>query len=115
MQDNQILIDGVDVSECVNLRLEANTAETSYYNACSIGLWQRWYSGLEPSCQMSCHCKNNKDCYYKKWQRKEQECEQQKAELQKYKGIEQQEKEVQKLYNKFNGNSLIKKCNPTKN
>ena len=75
MTDKQIIIDGVDVSGCVNLRLEANTAETSYYNACSIGLWQRWYSNLEPSCQMSCHCKNNKDCYYKKWQRKEQECE----------------------------------------
>ena len=72
MTDKQIIIDGVDVSGCVNLRLEANTAETSYYNACSIGLWQRWYSNLEPSCQMSCHCKNNKDCHYKKWKRKEQ-------------------------------------------
>ena len=75
MTDKQIIIDGVDVSGCVNLRLEANTSETSYYNACSIGLWQRWYSNLEPSCQMSCYCKNNKDCYYKKWLRKEQECE----------------------------------------
>lgn len=80
MIDKQIIIDGCDVSDCVNLRLEANTAETSYYNACSIGLWQRWYSNLEPSCQMSCHCKNNKDCYYKKWQRKEQECERLKKE-----------------------------------
>ena len=91
MTDKQIIIDGIDVSGCVNLRLETNTAETSYYNACSIGLWQRWYSNLEPSCQMSCHCKNNKDCYYRQLKRKEQECEELKAKCKKYGEINKQE------------------------
>lgn len=45
-------------------------------------------------------------------ERKEQECEQLKAELQKYKDNEQQEKEMQKLYNKFDGSSLIEKRSP---
>lgn len=80
-EQNSVIIDGVDVSECVNFRPDADTSEISYINACSIGLWQRWYSNLEPSCQMSCHCKNNKDCHYKKWQRKEQKCNRLKEEV----------------------------------
>ena len=59
MTHKQIIIDGVDVSGCVNFRPDADTAEASYTNACFIGLMQRWYSNLEPSCIMSCSCKDN--------------------------------------------------------
>ena len=72
MTDKQIIIDGVDVSGCINFRPDVDTAEVSYTNACSIGIWQRWYSNLEPSCIMSCSCKYNPDCYYKQLKRKEQ-------------------------------------------
>ena len=75
MTDKQIIIDGIDVSGCVNFRPDTDTSETSYINACSIGLWQRWYSNLEPSCIISCNCKDNPNCYYKQLKRKEQECE----------------------------------------
>ena len=63
--NEQIIIDGVDVNGCINYRPSVDTTQVSYINACSIGVWQRWYSNLEPSCIMSCNCKYNPDCYYK--------------------------------------------------
>lgn len=74
MTDKEIIIDGVDVSECVEFRDDVYT-DKQINNACSIGLWQRHYSGLEENCKMSCECKNNSDCYFKQLKRKEQECE----------------------------------------
>lgn len=71
-EQNSVIIDGVDVSGCENFRPDADTSEISYTNACSIGLWQRWYSNLEPSCTMSCSCKENPNCNYKQLKRKEQ-------------------------------------------
>ena len=71
MKDKQIIIDGIDVSGCENFRPDADTSEISYTNACSIGLWQRWYSNLEPSCTMSCSCKENPNCNYKQLKRLE--------------------------------------------
>ena len=74
MTDKQI-IDGVDVSGCIKFRPDVETTQVNYTNACSIGIWQRRYSNLEPSCIMSCSCKDNPNCYYKQLKRKEQECE----------------------------------------
>ena len=71
MTDKQIIIDGVDVSGCINYRPSVDTTQVSYTNACSIGIWQRWYSNLEPSCIMSCSCKDNPNCHYKQLKRKE--------------------------------------------
>ena len=75
MTDKQIKINGCDVSGCVNFRPDIDTSETSYINACSIGLWQRWYSNLEPNCTMSCNCEDNPNCYYKQFKRSEAQCE----------------------------------------
>ena len=75
MTDKQIIIDGIDVSGCINYRPDVETTQINYTNACSIGIWQRWYSNLEPNCIMSCSCKYNPNCYYKQLKAKEQECE----------------------------------------
>lgn len=72
LYEEQIIIDNIDVSGCENFRPDADTSEISYTNACSIGLWQRWYSDLEPSCTMSCRCRDNLNCHYKLYKRKEQ-------------------------------------------
>ena len=58
MTDKQIIIDGCDVSECPNFT----------------------FNKIEPNdsiciSEQSAMCINNKDCLYKKWKRKEQECE----------------------------------------
>ena len=68
-------MDNINVKGCINYRPSVDTTQVSYINACSIGVWQRWYSNLEPSCIMSCSCKDNPNCHYKNWKRKEQECE----------------------------------------
>ena len=78
MTDKEIIIDGVDVRECVEFRDDVYT-DKQINNACSIGLWQRHYRGLKENCKMSCECKNNSDCYFKQLKRKEQECEKLKA------------------------------------
>lgn len=72
MTDKQIIIDGVDVSGCEYYREDVFTNK-QLNNVCSIGLWQRHYKGLEPSCVMSCQCKQNQNCSYKQLKRKEQE------------------------------------------
>lgn len=71
MTDKPTIIDGVDVSECVNFRDDVYTNK-QINNACSIGLWQRHYSGLEENCKMSCECKNNPNCDYKRYKQAEQ-------------------------------------------
>lgn len=73
MSNKPIIIDGVDVNRCVNFRDDVYT-DKQINNACSIGLWQRYYSGLEESCKMSCECKNNTNCHFKQLGRAQQEC-----------------------------------------
>lgn len=74
MTNKEIIIDGVDVRECAYFRDDVY-ADKQIDNACSIGLWQRYYSRLEENCKMHCECKNNPNCYFKQLKRKEQECE----------------------------------------
>lgn len=67
MTDKQIIIDGVDVSEC-----EAIDTHSGW---CSF--WEE-------------NCAKNPDCIHKKYLRKKQECEElkkEKAEIKKYLGI----------------------------
>lgn len=64
MENKEIIIDGVDVSGCPNFT----------------------FNKIEPNesiciSEQSAMCVNNKDCLYKRWKRKEQECE----ELKQYK------------------------------
>ena len=98
MTDKQIIIDGVDVSGCINYRPSVDTTQVSYTNACSIGIWQRWYSNLEPNCIMSCSCKDNPNCYYKNWQRKEQECEELSSKCSQIKQTLAEIKPILELY-----------------
>lgn len=89
MTDKPIIIDGVDVSECINYRGDVFT-DKQLNSVCSIGLWQRHYTNLEPSCIMSCQCEENPNCLYKQLKRKEQECEglkKEQSEIKKYLGI----------------------------
>ena len=60
MTDKQMIIDGVDVSECIYYQYNMCTATKDNYGDCSF------------------YCKDYdmNDCYYKQLKRKEQECEQ---------------------------------------
>lgn len=58
MNNEQIIIDGIDVSGCEHFDDSGN------YNCRGC----RW-------------CKDNPNCHYKKWKRKEQECEELKDKL----------------------------------
>lgn len=85
MTDKQIIINGVDVSKCKLYRDKVSFANgMTITDVCSIWIWQRDYSGLEPSCIMKCHCSNNSNCYYKQLERKEQECERLNEERNEY-------------------------------
>ena len=98
MTDKQIIIDGVDVSGCgqiIDDYQQANRITGKYehfYNICECGCRSVEFYNL--------YCKDNPNCYYKKWQRKEQECE----ELQQYhnKCCEEFEKEKKEWLEKYN-------------
>lgn len=88
MTDEQIIIDGVDVSGCNLYRDEVSFIGGEIItDICSIWIWQRDYKGLEPSCVMKCHCFDNPNCYYKQLKRKEQECEELKKECENWESL----------------------------
>ena len=58
MTDKQIIIDGVPVQDCLFLATNKMGDD--------IGTYCRDFNGS---------CKNIQNCYFKRWQRKEQECE----------------------------------------
>ena len=60
----QVIIDGVDVSGCEYC---SRYADTTIYN-----------------CDWTGECKEHPNCHYKKWQRKEQECEELKKKCNIY-------------------------------
>ena len=61
----------IDVSKCKFYRDEVSFVHgETIKDVCSIWIWQRDYSGLEPSCIMECHCSDNHDCYYKQFKSK---------------------------------------------
>ena len=66
MTDKQIIIDGIDVSGCSYGEIEKSIFKCSCeYNVRSASMF----------------CKDNPNCYYKQYKRKEQECEELKATL----------------------------------
>lgn len=68
MTDKQIIIDGVDVSRCGHY--DANADKESYFlHDCKKEHAPCW------------SCSSMPNCLYKKWQRKEQECEELKENL----------------------------------
>ena len=60
MTDKEIIIDGVDVSEC----------EHQYYKKCKID-YEEWNNEIIRYNE----CQNNPNCHFKQLKRKEQECE----------------------------------------
>ena len=73
MRDKQRIIDGVDVSECKKYEHEIVRCNATLENMCFCG--------------GRCTDKKNADCYFKQLKRKEQECEELKAEIKKQKEI----------------------------
>lgn len=79
MTKEPIIIDGVNVSGCdciIEDYQRANNVEGRYEhikNVCELGERGAEYYNL--------FCKDNPNCHYKNWQRKEQECEKIKKEL----------------------------------
>ena len=72
MDDKQIMIDDVDVSECEffeECEIKINDSECLAYS-------RHFYEGTFYDC-----CDEHPDCYYKQLKRKEQECEQLKEVL----------------------------------
>ena len=67
--DNQIIIDGVDVSEC--LFYQSNFEED--YDVKIKHFCSNWHN--------SCESVNNSNCYFKQLARKTQECEELKKQL----------------------------------
>lgn len=65
MTDKQIIIDGVDVNECIYFKMNN---KMPMCRACNSGVG-------------SPYCEYHKDCYYKQLKRKEQECEKLKLDL----------------------------------
>ena len=59
MTNKQIIIDGIDVSGCIYFKMNN---KMPMCRACNSGLGTPY-------------CEYHKDCYYKNWKRKEQECE----------------------------------------
>ena len=68
-----IIIDGVDVSGCKKYEHEIVRCNATLKNMCFCG--------------GRCTDKKNADCYFKQLKRKEQECEELKAEVKKQKEI----------------------------
>ena len=75
MTDKQIIIDGIDISGC------------EFY-------WRR--KELCTNGILTSYCKENKDCLYKKYKRKEQECEQLRNKLNS--NIERMNEQNEKLH-----------------
>ena len=90
MTDKQIIIDGVDVSGCENYgETMVKTHNCTLYD-----------EYLRP-------CKGT-NCYYKKWQRKEQECERTKERLESF------QKDYSKLYQVIENRGYIKELDQLK-
>ena len=86
MTDKQIIIDGIDVSEC------------EFYNKV-IG--EDGYCNIDE--EHLCTCISYDNCHYKLYKCKEQECDQLKAENEKYKQALQ---EIKDYCNKYPQNSI---------
>ena len=105
MTDKQMII---DVSKCKFYRDDVSFVDgTTLTDVCSIWIWQRDYSGLEPNCIMECHCSDNPNCSYKQLKAKDESYE----ELRQYhnKCCEDNAKEVGDWLWKYN-QSLRASC-----
>ena len=93
---SKTIINGIDVSKCNIFRDDVFT-DKQLNNVCSIGLWQRDYSGLEEFCKMSCDCKSNPNCHFKQLARAKKENEELRNKLNS--NIERMNEQNEKLHN----------------
>ena len=74
----------LNVSECKFYRDEVSfIGGETLTDVCSIWIWQRAYSGLEPSCTMKCHCSDNPNCFVKQLFEERHKADKQIVELNK--------------------------------
>ena len=73
MTDKQIIIDGVDVSKCKYFDCDSKKCKAEYYV-------RHGYEIVEYD-----SCRENPNCYYKQLKRKEQECEELKEDVERWK------------------------------
>ena len=73
MDEQKIMIDNVDVSECEHVRVSTSLFKEKIYVKCSA-----FFLENEDS---YCDCTDNPNCYFKQLKRKEKECEQLKEVL----------------------------------
>ena len=102
MTDKQIIIDGVDVSECEFAVKPINDNRIKCH--CAKGLLQIAKMQEQPESIKSGLCENNPNCYYKQLKRKEQKCEELKEKI-KY--MEEYIKTVENSRNEFDKESKI--------
>ena len=75
--NKQIIIDGCDVSKC---KYFSKYQKIVRNNKCIVDIQNACVEEIKTK-----PCSQKHNCYFKDWQRKEQECEQQKAELELFK------------------------------
>ena len=89
----------LNVSECKFYRDEVSfIGGETVTNVCSVWIWQRDYSGLEPSCTMKCHCSDNPNCFIKQLFEERHKADKQIVELNKTIKAKDQECKNLKLY-----------------
>lgn len=77
MTDKQIIIDDIDVKQCKYFNSYQKIVRN---NECIVDMQNACIEEIKTK-----PCSQKHNCYFKNWQRKEQECEQQKAELELFK------------------------------
>ena len=90
MTDKQIVVDGVDVSECAHVY-----ARTSLFKEKTLVQCYAFFLENEDSC---CDCSDNPNCYYKQLKAKEQECEELKSVRDSWISKCEQETKIRELY-----------------
>ena len=78
MTDKEIIIDGVNVAGCEHFW---NIGDAEGLKICKINFDNNYFSNGIPCGE---RCSKHPNCYYKQLQRKEQECEEYKAQAKKY-------------------------------
>ena len=89
----------LNVSDCKFYRDEVSfIGGETVTDVCSVWIWQRDYSGLEPSCTMKCHCSDNPNCFIKQLFEERHKADKQIVELNKMIEVKDQECKRLKWY-----------------
>ena len=89
MNDKQIMVDNVDVSECKHVRVSTSLFKEKTYVQCSA-----FFLENEDS---YCDCTDNPSCYFKQLRRAEQKLE----KIKQLRRAEQKLEKIKKVCNKY--------------